>query len=190
MTLVHLHRFHAVPRIAIGAAALLAVSAAWAQVTTQNLTIGFQAAGFIPTVNAVPLSGWLTAGIALLVAASAFVVLRRRRLKGGKLLSALLVVAASATLFGVAGERIIGAATAAPGPVAILDLTSPTIDVAPFAPNSFLQVTVVNNTGQSIQITSINLASGLYVLSTPTTCAVGLVMASAATCSIGLALLS
>ena len=48
MTLVHLHRFHAVARIALGAAALLAVSAAWAQVTTQNLTIGFQAAGFLP----------------------------------------------------------------------------------------------------------------------------------------------
>jgi hypothetical protein len=186
MTTSQSFRWSTTVRIVIAVAALLTVATASAQ-AVQNLTIGFQAAaGGAVTATAVPLSDWLTASIALLVAVSALVVMRRQRLRGRKLLSALLAVAASATMFGVTGERIISTASAV-APVVILDLTSPTVNVGALVPNAFVQVNVLNNTGQSAQITSITLDNGIYLVSTPTTCTVGVVLAPSTTCSIMLA---
>jgi hypothetical protein len=183
MTTSQSFRCNTTARMAIAVAALLSVSTASAQ-AVQNLTIGFQAAaGGAVTATAVPLSDWLTASVALLVAVSALLMMRRQRLRGRKLLGALLAVAASATMFGVTGERIISTASAA-APVVILDLTSPTVNVGALVPNTFVQVNVVNNTGQGAQITSITLDNGIYLITTPTTCTVGLVLASGATCSI------
>ena len=56
----------------------------------QNLTIGFSSLN----AAAVPLSGWLTAGIALMLAAVALVALRRRTTRGGRLAGWVLVLTA------------------------------------------------------------------------------------------------
>jgi hypothetical protein len=188
MTAVKSVRLKELLRVAFGAALLLAVaSAAWAQVQPQNLTIGFQFLGSNVRPANVPLSDWASAGIALLIALTACVVLQRRKVRGGRFLGAMVAIIAGAAMLGIAGQGLIGEARAI-GPVTIIDLSiNPTLNVAPFLPASPLTVSVSNTTGQSVQLTSITLAPGTYAISTPTTCAVSLILVASATCTITLA---
>jgi hypothetical protein len=179
-------------RIALGATLALAVaSSAWAQ-ATQNLTIGFQLLGNGPGPASVPvpLSNWATAGIVLLVSLTAFVVLRLRNVRGGRFLGAMVAMIAGASMLGVIGQRAINEAQAA-APVAVINLSiSPTLNVGGLFPNQNVTAVVDNTTGQSVQITSIILAPGLYSIFVPTTCVTSLVLAPGATCSIALSLSS
>jgi hypothetical protein len=166
--------------------ALSATSAAWAQVGSQNLTIGFQPLG-ATVATPVPLSGWASAAIALVIALTALLVLRRRKGSGGRFLSLVLALAAGAAILGVAGTRLISNADAV-APVTILDLAvSPTLDVAQFFPSPSVTVVVQNSTAQPVRITSITLAPGAYSLSPPATCAVSTILATSATCTLTLA---
>ena len=174
-------------RIIVGALLLAAASsAAWAQVV-QNVTVGFAPAGGGVTVGSstpVPLSDWLTAGIALAVALTALIALRRRNLRGGRLFGFLIVGVAAATIFGVTGQRIISEAHAL-APVAILDLSiSPSVNIGALIPNVSVQVNVHNTTGQSVTLTSITLDAGPYGFGAPlaTPCNVGTVLANGAIC--------
>lgn len=174
-------------RIIVGTLLLAAASsAAWAQ-AVQNITVGFSASGGGVTVGAstpVPLSDWLTAGIALAVAITALIALRRRNIRGGRLFGFLIVGVAAATMFGVTGNRIISEVRAT-GPIAIMDLSiSPSVNIGALVPNQFVQVNVNNTTGQSVTITSINLDLGPYTFGTPlpTPCNVGTVLAAGAIC--------
>jgi hypothetical protein len=172
----------------LAALSLLGLSAA-ASAQVQNLTISFQPAGGPPppTVTAapVPLSDWLSAAVAVAIALTAFVILRRRKLHG-RFFGWTLALVAAASMFAITDQRLIGEAYAA-GPVAILDLTSPTLNVAPFVPNAAVSVVVTNNTGQSIKITRIDLDSGPYNIMAQT-CFEGLVMAATVTCTVTLEL--
>jgi len=185
MTAVKSLRVQRFLRVAPGGALLLVItSPAWAQ--TQNLTIAFQQQGAGVSAVSLPLSNWLSVGIALLVSLTAFVVLRRRNIRGGRFLGAMVVMIAGATMLGIVGQRLISEARAS-GPVTLIDLsTSPaTLDILPFAPN-FLTAEVVNTSGNTVQITSITLAPGPYLITTPTTCATSLILAPSAECSISL----
>jgi len=172
-------------RISFGLALVGVAQTAYAQPAPQNLTIAFNTA---ITSQAVPLSAGLTFAIALILALAALVILRRRAARGGRLFAWLLAVVAGAILAVVTGQRAISEAQALVGPVTLIDLSvSPAIlNVAAFAPGTPLTVKVTNTTGQSVQITSIVLASGIYFLSTPTTCVVSEVLPPAGQCTITL----
>ncbi len=185
MTAIKSFRVKQFLRVAFGSALLLVVtSTAWAQ--TQNLTIAFQQQGAGVSAVSLPLSHWLSAGIALLVSLTAFVVLRRRHIHGGRFFGAMVVVIAGATMLGIIGQRPIREAQAV-APVTIIDLsTSPaTLNILPFLPSP-LTAEVVNTSGNSVQITAITLAPGPYGITAPTTCVTSLILAPSAKCSIAL----
>ena len=169
---------------------LLAVSpAALAQAAPQILAVEF--VNFMP---AAPLSDWLTAGVALLLSASAVVVLRRQTGRAGRLFGWMLAVVAGTTLFTASGQRILSEAFAVPPPPAQISLTtSPgTLDASMYAPSSPLDVPVTNNSGQTARITAITLSGsilmgnagsvgtkaqiGMYVIAPSSTCGVGTVL--------------
>ncbi|MDE2003466.1 MAG: hypothetical protein KGJ25_08045 [Betaproteobacteria bacterium] len=149
----------------------------------QNLTIGFSSLN----AAAVPLSGWLPAGIAAMLAAAGLVVLRRRTMHGGRLPGWVLVLVSGTTLALATGQRVISEAEALVGPTVItlnLSVSPASLNVAPFAP-AFLNVVVTNITSQSVRIDSITLGSGTYALAA-STCVVASVMAPGAQCTISL----
>ena len=166
-----------------GLGLLAAAPAALAQ-ATQNLTVSFE--NFLPVA---PLSDWLTAGIALLLAASAVAVLRRRQGLPGRLFGWLLAVVAGTTLFTAVGQRAMSDANAVIVAPAISLVVSPgSLDVLPYAPTSPLDVVVTNNSGQTARITAIELDTlifgsaagvqekaviGEYVISPASSCGVG-----------------
>ena len=163
------------------AAALLAFAAnASAQPLVQVLAVDFNV--FIP---AAPLSDWLTAGIALLLAATAVVMLRRQSARGQRLFGWMLALVTGATLLSVTGYRMVSEAQAVP-PSAVINLvTSPgTLDLGPFFDSSPITVTVTNTTGKFAHINDITLDSGPYTVVAPTTCAVGLSLPPGGTCTI------
>jgi hypothetical protein len=169
-------------RAAFGATLLLVVaSSAWAQ-ATQNLTIAFQGGN----ATAIPLSNWTGAGIAVLISLTAVVVLRWRSVRGGRFFGAMVAVVAGTTMLGIVGQRPISEAQALV-PVTIINLTiSPAVlNVGPFAPSP-VTAQVTNTTGQSVQITSITLAPGFFVIGGATTCVTSLVLAPSQSCSIAL----
>lgn len=178
------------PRLGLALVALLGFApATFAQVPPppQNLAIGFSSLN----AAAVPLSGWLAAGIALMLAAAGLVVLRRRPMRGGRLAGWVLVLTAGATLALATGQRVISEAEAIVGPVTLLNLSvSPaSLNVAPFAPATPLTVVVTNTTSQSVQINSITLDPGPYS-QMASTCVVTGVLAPSAQCTITLGALS
>ncbi len=178
------------PRVGLALVALFDFApAAFAQVPPppQNLTIGFSSLN--PAT--VPLSGWLTAGIALMLAAAGLVVLRRRTTHRGRLSGWVMVLAAGTTLALVTGQRVIPEAQAIVGPVTLINLSvSPaSLNVAPFAPATPLTVVVTNTTSQSVQINSIILDPGPYS-QTASTCVVTGLLAPSAQCTITLGALS
>jgi len=189
MTAVKSLNLQEFPRVAFGAALFLVVtSSAWAQ-ATQNLTIGFQPLGNGGSAISVPLSHWATGGIALIIALSALVLLRLGNGRGGRFFGAMVAAIAGATMLGVIGQRTISEAQATP--VAIINLSiSPTLNVGGLFPNQNVTAVVDNTTAQSVQITSITLAPGLYSIFGPTTCVTSLVLAPGATCTITLSLSS
>jgi len=151
-------------RLVLALTAMAAAPAALAQ-QAQNLTVGFA-----PVATVVPLSGWLTAGIGLLLAVSALVVLPRRGVRGGRLFGWMLALAAGATLFAVIGQQILSDANAVlPSPAINLSVNPGTLDVEPYYPSTPLLVTVTNATNQSAKINSITLVPPniLYTLSAP-----------------------
>ena len=148
-------------RLALALTAMAAAPAVLAQ-QAQSLTVGFA-----PVVTAVPLSGWLTAAIALLLAVSALVVLPRSGLRGGRLFGWMLALVAGATLFAVTGQQIFSEAKAVlPLPAINLSVSPGTLDLAPYD-STPLSVTVTNATNQSVQIKAITLVppDGPYTLS-------------------------
>jgi len=148
-------------RLALALTTLAAAPAVLAQ-QAQSLTVGFA-----PVVTAVPLSGWLTAAIALLLAVSALVVLPRSGLRGGRLFGWMLALVAGATLFAVTGQQIFSEAKAVlPLPAINLSVSPGTLDLAPYD-STPLSVTVTNATNQSVQIKAITLVppDGPYTLS-------------------------
>ena len=174
------------------AALVLVGPMASAQPVTQNLTIGFSNLNQ-GSLQSVPLSAGLTAGIALMLAVAALVMLRRRAGRGGRLFGWALALVAGTTLVGVTGQRPISEAQAIVAPITLINLSvSPAIlNVGPFsAGDPLLTVEVTNTTGQSIRITSITLDPGPYSVTTPTTCAVGGILAASAQCTITLEIAS
>ena len=184
-----------------GLGLLAAAPAALAQ-ATQNLTVSFE--NFLPVA---PLSDWLTAGIALLLAASAVVVLRRRQGLPGRLFGWMLAVVAGTTLFTAVGQRTMSEANAfIPAPAISLVVSPGSLDVLPYAPTSPLDVVVTNNSGQTARITAIELDNlilmassgvqakqlifGQYVISSPSSCAVGTVLSVGNTCVVRLEMLN
>ena len=149
-------------RLALALTAMAAAPAVLAQ-QAQNLTVGFAPVA----TAAVPLSGWLTASIALLLAVSALVVLPRSGLRGGRLFGWMLALVAGATLFAVTGQQILSDAKAVvPLPAINLSVSPGTLDLAPYD-STPLSVTVTNATNQSVQIKAITLVppDGPYTLS-------------------------
>jgi len=149
-------------RLALALTAMAAAPAVLAQ-QAQNLTVGFAPVA----TAAVPLSGWLTAAIALLLAVSALVVLPRSGLRGGRLFGWMLALVAGATLFAVTGQQIFSEAKAVlPLPAINLSVSPGTLDLAPYD-STPLSVTVTNATNQSVQIKAITLVppDGPYTLS-------------------------
>ncbi|MBP8294649.1 MAG: midcut-by-XrtH protein [Burkholderiales bacterium] len=183
-----------------GLGLLAAAPAALAQ-ATQNLTVSFE--NFLPVA---PLSDWLTAGIALLLAASAVAVLRRRQGLPGRLFGWLLAVVAGTTLFTAVGQRTMSEANAfIPAPAISLVVSPGSLDVLPYAPTSPLDVVVTNNSGQTARITAIELDTlifgsaagvqekaviGEYVISPASSCGVGTVLSVGNTCIVTLELIS
>ena len=149
-------------RLALALTAMAAAPAVLAQ-QAQSLTVGFAPVA----TAAVPLSGWLTAAIALLLAVSALVVLPRSGLRGGRLFGWMLALVAGATLFAVTGQQILSDAKAVvPLPAINLSVSPGTLDLAPYD-STPLSVTVTNATNQSVQIKAITLVppDGPYTLS-------------------------
>ena len=149
-------------RLALALTTLAAAPAVLAQ-QAQSLTVGFAPVA----TAAVPLSGWLTAAIALLLAVSALVVLPRSGLRGGRLFGWMLALVAGATLFAVTGQQIFSEAKAVlPLPAINLSVNPGTLDLAPYD-STPLSVTVTNATNQSVQIKAITLVppDGPYTLS-------------------------
>ena len=180
-----------------GLGLLAAAPAALAQ-ATQNLTVSFE--NFLPVA---PLSDWLTAGIALLLAASAVVMLRRRQGLPGRLFGWMLAVVAGTTLFAAVGQRTMSEANAVMVAPAISLVVSPgSLNVLPYAPDSPLDVVVTNNSGRTARITAIELDQlilidaarvqakqlifGQYVISPSSTCGVGTVLSVGNTCIVTL----
>ena len=181
------------PAARTGLRTLLATSAllgvvpcALAQQVPQILTVTFET-----SLPALPLSDWLTAAMALLLAASALLMLRRQRARGGRLMGWMLAAIAGAGLLAGVGQRMIPDARAlALQPVINLTVSPATIDVAQFFPATPLTVTVNNTSSRPATITAITLAPGLYSTSTPTTCVVNQTLLPSASCTITLAGLS
>ncbi|MBK7472601.1 MAG: midcut-by-XrtH protein [Betaproteobacteria bacterium] len=184
--------------VLISGLGLLAVAPAALAQSVQNLTVSFE--NFLPVA---PLSDWLTAGIALLLAASAVVVLRRRQGLPGRLFGWLLAVVAGTTLFTAVGQRTMSDANAVMVAPAISLVVSPgSLDVLPYAPTSPLDVVVTNNSGQTARITAIELDTlifmnaarvqakqviiGEYAISPASSCAVGTVLSVGNTCIVTL----
>jgi len=147
----------------LAATTLLTISpAAFAQAQQQTLSVAFV------NFNAVvPLSDWLTAAMALLLAASAVVVLRRQSGRAGRLFGALLALVAGTTLFTATGQRVVSEAQAFISPAINLVVSPSSLVVTPFVPSSPLTVTVTNNSGQSARITGISLDSGAVGVAVP-----------------------
>ena len=160
-------------------------------VGTQFLTVNFAQIS-----TAVPLSDWLTAGAALLLAATAAMALRARGGRGGRLLSALLAVVAGAILVSAAGQRVISEARAGADAQVINLVVSPgTLEVAQYAPTVMgdLQIVVTNTTGVPVQVGPISLnpnGSPFHFASPgPNACFDGELLAPGGTCIVYLALL-
>lgn len=186
------------PLIRIGSQVVLAAAAfpglapaAFAQ-SSQNLTIAFAAVSQ-PTA-AVPLSAGLAVAIALMLAVTAWLVLRKRTVRGSSLFGWLLAICTGAMLAVFAVERAISEAHAVLPPAAInLSVNPAMLDLTAYSSSNIdpLTVTVTNATGQSVRITSVSVDStSLYVFSTPTTCASGVVLAPNAQCTVTLSLQS
>lgn len=79
---------------------------------------------FTRVVHDVPLSDWLTAGIAIVLAILAAARLRKGGSQGGRLLG-VLALAAGAALFATSGQRIISEAIAGADPPEINLTISP-----------------------------------------------------------------
>jgi hypothetical protein len=166
--------------------AVCAPSAFAQAVVTQYLEVRFEG-----VFAAVPLSDWLTAGTALLLAAAAAVALHRR---GGRLFGALLAVATGAVLLSTAGQRIISEARAGLDPQEIDLVSSPgKLDVSQFAPQvmGVLQVTVKNTTVVTVKIDAISLtlnAPFKFAPPGPNACFAGEELAPGAACIVYLEL--
>jgi len=176
---------------------LLAVAPAALAQSTQILAVSFE--NFLP---AAPLSDWLTAAVALMLAATAVVMLRRQQGRAGRLFGGLLAVVAGTTLFTAVGQRIMSEAYAVLPAPAISLVTSPgSLDVLPYLPTTPLDVVVTNNSGRTARITAIDLQSllfgsgsgarakaliGQYSIHQSSTCAVGTVLSNGNTCTISL----
>jgi hypothetical protein len=157
-----------------------------AQPQTQILAVNFDTFAF-----AAPLSDWLTAGIAVLLAATAVVTLRRRNTRGGRLFGWMLALIAGTVFFAATGQRLVSDAQALlPLPAINLVVSPGTLDVVPYSPTDPLNVTVTNTTGKFARIISITLGSGptAYDLdpSSLTTCVVNLTLPPNATCNISM----
>ena len=140
---------------AVGAGLLVCAPSAFAAAVTQYLEVRFEG-----VFAAVPLSDWLTAGTALLLAAAAAVALHRRGGRGGRLFGALLAVVTGAVLISTSGQRLISEARAGLDPQEIDLVSSPgRLDVSQFVGQVMgdLQVLVKNTTGVNVKISAINL---------------------------------
>ena len=158
----------------------------FAQQPPQILSVAFDT-----TFHALPLSDWLVAGIALLLAASALITIRRNRGRGARFFGVLVALAAGSVLFSMAGPRVVQQAHALLPSPAISLISSPgTLDVSPYLATSPLTVTVTNNTGELAHITAVTLGNGVYAIGAPTTCTVDLVMTPGSTCTVTLTLTS
>ena len=155
---------------------------AFAQQAPHILSVNF--VSFVPSA---PLSDWLTAGIALLLAATAIFVLRRQTRRSGRLFVGILTLVTGATLISVTGYRMMSEARAFVTPAINLTISPGTIDVAPYFPSASLGVTVTNTTSQFARITSITLDPGLYTIVGTSTCTVGRTLAPSEACVIELA---
>ena len=158
---------------------------------TQTLAVSF---ALIPT--AVPLSDWLTAGAALLLAVTAMLALRARGGRGGRLLGTLLAVAIGALIVSTTGQRLISEARAGFEPPPLNLVSSPDeLQVGQFAPQvmNALQIVVTNTTGVPVQIATIALnpngAPFHFDTPGPNACFTGEVLAPGGVCIVFLALL-
>jgi hypothetical protein len=171
----------------VGAALLAIAPSAMAQQVPQMLTVAFS------NVNAtVPLSDWLTAGIALLLGVTAVFALRRRPAQGGRVLGWMLAIIAGTMLVAPTGRHFLSEAQAGPQALQVpsinLTVSPGTLNVAPYSPSSPLNVTVTNSTSQTVTLTSITLDSGPYALFGASTCSTSLPLAPNGTCVITLSL--
>jgi hypothetical protein len=141
----------------LAAVLFAAAPKAFAQIQPQNLAVEFVTA--VPA----PLTDWLTAGVALLLAATAFLALRRRNGRGTRVFGWLLAIGAGAALLSTTGGRVVTEAQAVIPAAAINLVTSPgTLDVSPYWPTSPLDVVVTNSTGRVATITNVTLVNGNY----------------------------
>lgn len=168
-------------QLALAAGAFAASLPAFAQVPSQILSISFFSANV-----SVPLSDWLSPGLALLLAGTTMFVLRRRKAARSRLFGALLIVAGGAAIVAATGQSIFRDAQALVVQPLLTLTTSPgTIDVGPQFPLSPLTVLVENGTGRPIEITAISLELGVYAPNGGT-CQVGTILSPGATCNVGL----
>jgi hypothetical protein len=148
-----------------------------AQTVTQTLTVGFSGAAPIP------IGGWTTVAMAVLLALVGAVLLRRRSPAGAWFWSAALLGAG--VLLALQSIRSAEALI----PITPLNLTSSPAAVQFVFPGAPIQteVLVTNGTGGTTTILSITLGSGPYSLfGLPNPCTVGLILAPGASCTIGL----
>jgi len=129
----------------------------------QDLSVTFE---YLNT--AVPLSGWSTAAIAVVLAATALLVLRRKGMGGSRLFGWMLAVVAGSTLV-AAGPGLISEAQAVLNPLMNLTVSPGTLSVAAQYPTSPLTVVVANTTGRPVRITGIDLVpkAGAYSFTPP-----------------------
>jgi hypothetical protein len=145
------------------------------------------AVNFTTSIPAAPLSDWLTAGIALLLAATAVVMLRRQNARGARLFGWMLAVIAGTAFFSATGQRLVSDAQALMVLPTLNLISSPaTLDVAPYSPLSPLTVTVTNGSGKFATINSITLnpSSTPYTVSGESSCSRTPILAPSATCII------
>ena len=186
MTEVRLGVFSKVWRILAAAIGLLAFAPdVFAQAAQQILSVAFVRV----SLAEVPLSPWLTAGIAIVLAVMAAAMLRRGGRRGGRLLGWVLVLAAGGVLLAASGQRLISEAIAGADPP-VIDLTvSPgTLNVIVYSDET-LVVDVNNATIHTERITAINLTIGPYFFApNPGTCFVGLLLSPGQSCTVNLIL--
>lgn len=166
----------------VGAVMVAATNAtgAFAQSTTQTLTLTFPAAA---GPMGLPISGWTAVAITVMLALVGGLMLRRRSPTGARLWSAgLLATGALLALQSTDSAKAIIPQT----PLNLVSSPASVQFTFPGAPPE-TDVVVTNKTGGKTTILSITLSPGPYVvLGNPGQCTVGMVLPNLGTCNIDL----
>ncbi|HUH91794.1 MAG TPA: hypothetical protein VL742_01450 [Casimicrobiaceae bacterium] len=153
------------------------VSCASAQIAPPVLEVDFTTGTAAPSV---PLSPALCVAIAVAIAAAALFMLRRTR--GGAQL--VLALSAASLAYALMHTPIVSHARAAPPPIPLSLMSSPTIVTGP---SYFDYIQATNETGSRIKILAVKYDPGgydYYLDTATTTCIHGLVLGPGASCLI------